>query len=831
MNKNRAILLDNHWLKWAALLLILLFADRSWSQPCSGAPSFTVNLTGVPDSTWSSPAISRNGDCCGSSNPDKCIEFLLTLDSMSSGIRLDIPVGAIPGGALFYQIGCGTSYQVGTEICLSGVGPHRITFCKPGNNTNVYQIKAIPKPNITGKLLINQACIGFLQATGLVDTTITWESVPNNATHNSYLSCLTDCDSVSIIPSGSYPPTVTYRVCGQVQGGCVGTIFCDTATVRFVTDIDVDIQPKDATVCFGGTNATITANAIGGLAPFHYNWSTGATTASINVTAGTYHVSMTDSLGCLLVRDTVVVTSFTMPIDANAGNDTTICTRANNVLLRGVVQAAGGGRWSGGTGTFVPNDSTLNATYYPSISETNAGVVNLKLKTIRNGTCPADSDFVQILIKPTPVPVITGPSPVCAYKTTSYATNTTAGNTYQWSVIGGTIQGSTTDTTITVSWDTSGTGTITLKQTNTFGCDSTVSRNITISPTPAPVINGATDVCEHKLSIYATNPTTGYTYQWSVTGGVAEGSSSDTIYRVRWNAVGAGTITLKQTNTFGCDSTVDIDINIQPTPVPVIIGASSVCSYKTTNYSTNPSIGTTYEWIVSGGTIQGSFTDSVLTVVWGATGTGTITLRQTNVSGCDSTVNLTVSIKPTPAPVIIGSSAACAYNTSTYTTNTTVGNTYRWSVSVIEGMIVGSTTDTIVTVRWGGVAIGRVTLEQTNTFGCDSTVSRTITIQPTPAPIITGPSPVCEYKTTSYTTNTTTGNTYQWSVAGGTIQGSTTDTLVTIVWSAAGIGTVTLKQTNALGCDSTVSRTITIQPTPAPIITGPTPVCEYKTTS
>ncbi|MES2781117.1 MAG: SprB repeat-containing protein, partial [Bacteroidota bacterium] len=326
------------------LLLLLFFADKIWAQPCSGAPSFTIDLSGSPDSTWTSSSIARSGDCCGSSNPDRCIEFNLTLDSLSSGIKLDIPSGALPGGALFYQIGCGVSYQVGVEICLSGPGPHRITFCKPGNNTNVYQIKAIPKPDIRGKLLITQACIGFLQTTGLVDTSISWESVPNNPTYNSYLSCLHGCDSVSIIPTGSYPPTVTYRVCGLVQGGCVGTTFCDTATVHFVTDIDVDIQPKNATVCFGGTNTTLTANAIGGLAPFHYTWSTGATTSSISVGAGTYHVSMTDSLGCFVVRDTVIVTSFTLPIDANAGNDTTVCTRANNVLLNGIVQAAGGGR-------------------------------------------------------------------------------------------------------------------------------------------------------------------------------------------------------------------------------------------------------------------------------------------------------------------------------------------------------------------------------------------------------------------------------------------------------------------------------------------------------
>src|SRR5437868_1442381 len=122
------------------LLFVSVFVNLpqySRAQYCDSiTPVFNVDLTGNPSGTWFSPAISRDGLCCTALNPYKCIEFIVTLDSTASGIKLNIASGAIPPGALFYQVNCGPSAQVGQYLCLSGPGPHHITFCKPGNNIN-----------------------------------------------------------------------------------------------------------------------------------------------------------------------------------------------------------------------------------------------------------------------------------------------------------------------------------------------------------------------------------------------------------------------------------------------------------------------------------------------------------------------------------------------------------------------------------------------------------------------------------------------------------------------------------------------------------------------
>src|SRR4051812_22591538 len=113
------------------LLLALASATITHAQCGPSTPSFTANLIGSPTGTYTSPSIVRADTCCGSSAPDKCLKFTIFLDANAIGINFDIISGAVPPGALFYQINCGPPIAVGTPICLSGAGPHNLTFCKP----------------------------------------------------------------------------------------------------------------------------------------------------------------------------------------------------------------------------------------------------------------------------------------------------------------------------------------------------------------------------------------------------------------------------------------------------------------------------------------------------------------------------------------------------------------------------------------------------------------------------------------------------------------------------------------------------------------------------
>src|SRR5689334_10935434 len=197
----------------------LMYGSQLVAQPCDPlTPTTTINLTGVPDSIWTSPPTFRFGHCCGVTGADRCVEFWVTLDTAAVGITFSISCGAMPAGALFYQVNCGPPVPVGQPICLNGVGPHRVTFCKPGGNANCFRITSNQKPQMTGNITVTQACIGQIGITGLDPNTITWTSVPPNPLYNSFLSCTAGCTTVTVNPGANPPPYVDYQVCGDVFG-------------------------------------------------------------------------------------------------------------------------------------------------------------------------------------------------------------------------------------------------------------------------------------------------------------------------------------------------------------------------------------------------------------------------------------------------------------------------------------------------------------------------------------------------------------------------------------------------------------------------------------
>lgn len=248
---------------------MLLTCFESYSQCGPSTPTFIVNLIGNVDSLWVSPSQTRADTCCGDNN---CVKFILTLDSSASGIIFDVCVGAVAPGSLEYQLGCQNPTAAGEPLCLSGAGPHIITFCKPGANPNQYCITSIPKPSAGPDLSVNDGCIDTLTAIGYDDTTIVWTSVfpgPIGA-YDTSLSCTQDCPTTIVRGGPNYPPFIDFQVCGRPTGECLPTPTCDTVRVFFYNTLNVEITPKNPTICFGQTGTWIKANPSGGNPPYFY---------------------------------------------------------------------------------------------------------------------------------------------------------------------------------------------------------------------------------------------------------------------------------------------------------------------------------------------------------------------------------------------------------------------------------------------------------------------------------------------------------------------------------------------------------------------------------
>lgn len=501
-------------------------------------PSFTFDLTGSPDSLWVSPQVRRDGLCCSidpsERPPARCVEFFFTLDEDAIGIIFDINSGAVPPGALFFQINCQGRYQFGDLLCLSGPGPYRLTFCKPGNNPNTYGIQSIGKPKVSPPVTVSDGCSADLFASGYDLSTVRWTSVPSDPVLESYLSCTSQCDSVHVTYEPGAPDSVVYQVSGFPPGGCLPDPVVQQTVVYFVNDKSADIQPKDAMVCFGANTATLTVTPSGGRPPHSYLWSTGETTQSIQVGQGTYSVEVFDNTTCPSASDSVLVGAFLFPIRAEAGPDQRLCESTTEVQLQGQIFEALGGVWSGGAGTFLPNDSTLNARYVPTAIEKVNGVT-LTLTTTGNRSCPGDADQVVITFDANPTLIAPDTVYSCLNNPVAQVSATFTDATFiRWEPIGGgTIQPN--DSSLTISYTPTVAELIaqsTIIRVTADGNPScpAISDTVNISFTQPPSVNVGPDqaTCSNNPSsvVLTATPTIAGGVVWS--GGVGTYAPSNT---------------------------------------------------------------------------------------------------------------------------------------------------------------------------------------------------------------------------------------------------------------------------------------------------------------
>ncbi|MGZ5282336.1 MAG: hypothetical protein ACXWEY_08685, partial [Bacteroidia bacterium] len=648
-------------------IVFFLSSSDSYAQSIycnTRTPSDTLDFTGHPDTVYTKTSVRRptNAFCCSTSTAGRCHEFVITLDKDAAGIKLELTSGSWSLGAGTIKINCDTTtYDFNDLICLSGVGPHSLTLCKPGDDRHDIKISSIKKANAGGDITVKEGgCTARLVAKGFIDSTITWKSVTNSSTHNSYLSCTTDCDTTFVTYSSGASSYIDYVVCGTPSGGCSGTsTVCDTARVYFVKALNLQIQPDTPTVCYGTTTAQLTANFTGGRAPYKYQWRKYNSTTNtwvnvdtaktISVGIGKYMVKLTDTTDCGPVYDTIIVTDYPSPILAFAGSDSFACSNAP-WPLHGRVQSALGGRWIDGGGTFNPGRDSLNAYYIPSAAEILAGQVTLRLVTRFNGSCPPDTDAVTFYMQPLPTPGVSGDTVICQYSEATYLTTFDTSHTYQWSITNGMFLNGGSAASKNVKWGSAGTGVIRVIETDSVGCSVIDSIVVTINPKSNLIISGDTSVCQYSSGHIYTSGTKGNTYQWTIDGGsITSGAGTDSIV-VSWHAADTGRLTLEETNSFNCDTTVSIEVIINERPVPVITGDTVVCRNTDGHvYSTTLNSGSTYSWTISGGSILTATDSNAVVVEWLHNGTGSISVKETNSLGCDTTVevnNIVINERP-----------------------------------------------------------------------------------------------------------------------------------------------------------------------------------------
>ncbi|NRA10721.1 MAG: IgGFc-binding protein, partial [Crocinitomicaceae bacterium] len=391
-----------------------------------------------------------------------------------------------------------------------------------------------------------------------------------------------------------YAPSPGDVLAGAVNLTLSSTSVCfpetDVMTVTF-TPAPVSNAGIDQIVCGNNPNVTLNGSVIiatGG------QWSGGAgsyapSSAALNavysptaaeVASGStiLYLTTTGNGSCNPEIDSMEITFGPSPT-ANAGVDQSICENNPGITLAGAVTIATGGGWSGGLGTYTPNNTTLNTVYTPTAAEITAGTVTLTLTTTGNGGCLAVSDNIIITFTGAPTVDANVDQTVCANNAdATLAGSVTVATGGSWSGgLGIYTPNNTTLNTVyspTAAEITAGTVMLTLTTTGNGGCLA-VTDDIIITITNAPTVNADVDqtVCANNSAVTLNgNVTVATGGTWSGgTGTYAPNANTlNAVYTPSAVEITAGTATLTLTTSGNGNCNAEIDnMTITITPAPI----------------------------------------------------------------------------------------------------------------------------------------------------------------------------------------------------------------------------------------------------------------------
>lgn len=545
----------------AVLLLGALGQVRAQLDSCDiSVPYYFVDLTGDPAGTWISPLHGRNANCCGTGSPDNCTSFEVLLDTLAAALSFNIFSGAIPSGSMFFQIDCGPPTAVGELICISGAGPHRITFCKPGGNENEYVITSIPKPTFPLDDSTRSGCSKPLEVLGFEPSTITWNTVsPGSYGEYNHLLSNTDSSAITMFtPDTNGITTYEIEVCGFPQADECGYILtlCDTVLLEIANTLEGNVSPNPGTYCQAGpgSGVTLSASAIGGNGEYSYIWidSSGATVSTSSTyfaeTQQAFSVEVNDGLSsatCAADYISVPVVETSIPV-VDAGIDQFLCPTAPDAILNGSVIFATGGYWSGGNGTYSPDSASLFTKYTPTAAEIASGTLVLILNsTGAGGSCPDISDSLT-LIYPDTIKITLSDTTVSCFGDLANLSPAISGGiapyTYLWNI-------GDNSPSINV-----GPGTYCLTVVDALGCSMQQCSNVNSPTVLTSSISSTAATTDGGSDGTATiNPVGGippYTYSWLPSGS----SQTET-------GLGYGVYTVTVTDNNGCTTSGSVVVN------------------------------------------------------------------------------------------------------------------------------------------------------------------------------------------------------------------------------------------------------------------------------
>jgi hypothetical protein len=696
-------------------------------------------------------------------------------------------------------------------------------------------VNALPVPTITGPTPVCAGSAGNVYTTQAGMTGYTWAvSAGGTITAGAGTSAIT----VTWNTAGAQTVSVNYTN----ANGC-------TAASPTVYPVTVNVLPVPTItgptpVCAGTTGNVYTTQA--GMSGYIWAISAGGTitagsgTSAITVTwntagAQTVSVNYTNAFGCTAASPTVFpVTVNALPVPTIAG-PTTVCAGSTGNIYS-TQPGMTGYNWAVSPGGTITAGS---GTFSITVTWTTAGAQSVSVNyTNANGCTAASPTVYPVTVNAVPpTPFITGPTAACVGTTGAVYTTQAGYLNYVWIVSpGGNITSGSGTNSITVTWVTPGSQSVSVSFNNAAGCNSgTTVFPVTVNPLPLPTISGPNSVCAGTAGNVYTTEAGMFNYTWSVSAGgtITAGTGTNAI-TVTWNTSGAQSVSVNYSNSFGCwaPAPTVYAVTVKVQPVPTITGPTSMCvNSGYYDYYTEGGM-TGYQWNVSpGGIITWGAGTQQIQVNWTQPGAQWVSVNYTSPIGCTATnptvLDVTVSPYPGPAGTITGTSSACGGGTGNYyVAPIPDASSYVWTLPAGFTITSGAGTNSITVSFAPDASSGDVTVYGNNLCG-NGTVSPPfpVTITPLPADAgpITGQAAVCSGESgVNYFVDPIAGASgYVWTLpAGATIVGGANTNSITVDFSPGAVsGVITVYGTNTCG-NGVVSPDFNVTVNPIP----PTPV-------
>jgi len=833
--------------------------DGIWTTT-SGSGSFTPNNTTLnasynavnADTAVASVMLiltsTNNGGCLASSdtmfitvNPGPIVNAggNQTVCANNSTISLNGSV-AIATGGQWSSLGTGTFTPNNTTLNATyspsaaeiSSGSVTLILSSTGNGlcqavTDTMKVNLIPPPIVnagseificnSGMSAALNGSIGGGTTTGVWTTLGSGTFTPNDSTLNATYN-LSNADTTA--------GTVKLVLTSTNNSSCLAVT--DTLKIK-LNAAPIVFAGNDTTVC-GNTNAISlngsisggirghwTTNGNGTFAPNDSTLNGTYTPGSTDISAGTVLLTLTSNANghCPSAVDSMRI-HFAPAIVVNAGTNISICHGIMSTSLNGSV--AGGsttGIWTTlGSGTFTPNDSTLNATYNLSTADTSAGNVALVLTSTHNDGCSAISDTVHITItNSTAITTAGNDTTVCSSVSSIQLNGNISGSspTGIWSSIGaGTF--TPNNTTLNASYQPSATdvsnGSVTLVLTSTGNCINP-SDTIKITFAPTATVNAGVNQTVCSSNVINLNGSATTIAHWSTVGTgtfMPNDSTLNASYTpsITDNDTLQFVLTTKANSCGMVSDTVVIYRNGQPT---ASFFASNSCIGQTVNFadSSKANGGTINTWHWNFGTGDTSNVKNP-TYTYTTSGTYSVSLVVSTGTSCKDSITKTININPVPVPSFTYS-GNCMSDSVKFMDNSTItlGTINSWSWTFGDG---GTSILENPNHLYGSVAAYSVMLTATSSFGCSASVTQTININPLPIAGFTTKatcgSLLVNFKDTSKVSSGTITS-YNWTFGDG---GTSTQQNPSHTYASSGTYTVLVQVQTSTGCSNTATVVI-----------------------